>query len=82
MLTKRTQILLEPQTWEMLQQVAAAKNISIGETVRKAVKKTYSKKTLSPTQEVIKSIKSNWKYVKNPKKPIDYKALINHGRKF
>ena len=81
MLTKRTQILLEPQTWELLQQVSIAKNISIGKAVRIAVKNQYKKQTLSRKQ-LVNSIKANHKLLLNPHKPLDYKALINHGRKY
>jgi hypothetical protein len=43
MLTKRTQILFDQQLWTNLMQLAKEKNTSIGELVRNAVRKQYSK---------------------------------------
>ena len=43
MLTKRTQILFDQQLWSSLVQLAKEKNTSVGELVRKAVKKQYIK---------------------------------------
>jgi hypothetical protein len=42
MLTKRTQILFDQQLWVGLTQLAKEKNTSVGELVRRAVRKQYS----------------------------------------
>ena len=80
MLTKRTNILFENELWDLLVGVARREKSSVGEVVRRAVKKVYSgdeiiekrKKAL----ETIKRIRVRQKGV------VDYKALINEGRKY
>lgn len=81
MLTKRVNFLFEEETYQMLRERAALENLSIGELVRKAVKKTYADKDsarLKKIQAAHKWILTNRKVFKN----IDYKALINDGRKY
>lgn len=83
MLTKRAHILFEPSTWDLLNHISNTQDISIGQAVRKAVNKTYLKTNQSLTRkQLVKRIKANHKLLNNPEKPIDYKALINHGRKY
>jgi|APSaa5957512622_1039677.scaffolds.fasta_scaffold12531_4 hypothetical protein len=79
MLTKRAQILFEPETWQILQQVATAKNISTSELIRQTLEKTHkagpaSNKALQAHKTILKTRISS--------KNIDYKALIEHGRKY
>jgi len=65
----------------MLRDRAALEKLSIGELVRKAVKKTYENKDearLKKIQAAHKWILTHRKVQKN----IDYKALINAGRKY
>lgn len=40
-LTKRTQILFSPEEYELLKKLAASTKSSVGELVRRAVKKQY-----------------------------------------
>ncbi len=42
MLTRRTNILFEEETWDKLNKIAQKKKLSIGEIVRNAVKKQLS----------------------------------------
>ena len=80
MLTKRTQILFEPETWQLLQQVSRAKNISTGELIRQSVAKTYLKKDAKLiTKQLLLDIKKLKPKINT--KNINYKELINHGRK-
>jgi len=81
MLTKRVNFLFEEATWQMLQERAVLERISVGDLVRKAVKKTYTDKDdarLKKIQAAHKWILANRQVQKN----IDYKALINAGRKY
>lgn len=43
MLTKRTNILFDPDTWAMLTHLSRQKKATIGELVRHAIKVTYTK---------------------------------------
>lgn len=81
MLTKRVNFLFEEETLRMLQKRAAVEQVSVGELVRKAVKKTYRNKDearLKRIQAAHKWILANRQVQKN----IDYKELINAGRKY
>ncbi|KKR71264.1 MAG: hypothetical protein UU12_C0004G0011 [Candidatus Woesebacteria bacterium GW2011_GWA2_40_7b] len=86
MLTKRTNVLLSEEDHLMLTNLAKESNKTIGELVRHAVKKTYKinkRKTKSKiNKELEAAIKSGWKYLKHPEIPLDYKALIEYGRKY
>lgn len=80
MLTKRTNILFDPQLWQTLTKKAKINKTSVGELVRKAVKQTYldqeDQKTIS------RAIESTKKIRKTLKGRLDYKELINYGRKY
>lgn len=81
MLTKRTQILFDEELWKKISKLAEAKKISVAEYVREAVKKDLAGvKMLEQRRKAIESI------LKHRPKPfkgkIDYKALINYGRKY
>ena len=80
MLTKRTNILFENELWDLLVGVAQREKTSVGEIVRKAVRKVYSEDEIIERRkkalETIKRIRVRQKGV------VDYKALINEGRKY
>lgn len=81
MLTKRVNFLFEEETWQMLQERAMTEQVSIAELVRKAVKKTYNNKD----QARLKRIQAAHKWIlanRQMQKNIDYKELINAGRKY
>lgn len=80
MLTKRTNILFDAALWQTLTSVAKAKRTSIGKLVREAVKEKYTEdEVLRKRNQAFENI------LKLRPKPypgkIDYKALINEGRK-
>lgn len=81
MLTKRTNILFDQKTWLELQFLSKTLGKSIGELVREAVAEKYNKRQRdAQIKEAIDHIR---KIRPAPSKtPIDYKALINHGRKY
>lgn len=81
MLTHRTNILLDEEMIYKLKEIAKKEKTSVGKLIRKAVKKIYfendlyekRKKALQRTLEIRPSVS---------KTPIDYKELINYGRKY
>ena len=81
MLTKRTNILFDDELWNLLTSVAKREKSSVGKIVRKAVRKVYvdqdAKQKRLDTWEMIKKIRPK----PFPGK-IDYKELINYGRKY
>lgn len=82
MLTKRTNILFDEELWKRLTSLAQKRNTSVGELVRIAVKETYDTKD-EMLEKRRKAIEETLKYRPKPfKGKIDYKALINAGRKF
>ena len=80
MLTKRTQILFDQELWQKLNQLAESRNTSIGELVRLAVKKHYTNDALLERRE--RAIEATLKGRFTSKGKIDYKELINYGRKY
>lgn len=80
MLTKRTNILFSEELWKKLLQLAEAKKTSVGEFVRRAVEEKYTKEAeFEQTKQLLERIE---KIRPKPfKGAIDYKALINYGRK-
>lgn len=80
MLTKRTNILLEEDLWRQLKRVAREQNISVSQFIREAIDiKLDEKKQLKQTQKAIDEIRKIRPHFKGK---LDYKALINYGRKY
>lgn len=79
MLVKRTNILFDEDLWDKLVNLAHESGKSIGKLVRKAVVETYFSDNLAEEREAFKEI---LKLRKTFKGTIDYKALINEGRKY
>ena len=79
MLTKRTQILFDENLWFCLVSLSKLQDTSVGELVRRAVKSAYcdNSKELQ-NGKAIDHILSTRKKVNK----IDYKELINYGRKY
>ncbi len=80
MLTKRTQILFDKDLWNKLVKLAKDQNTSASEFLREAAKEKLSREDeLSQRRRAFENI------LKHRPKPvkgrIDYKALINEGRK-
>lgn len=80
MLTKRTNILFDEKLWQQLVSRAKREKTSVGKLVRKAVEKAYVQN--EDKDERTKAFERILKIRKISKKPIDYKALINYGRKY
>lgn len=81
MLNKRTNILFDEVTWQMLQEVSTARSTSVGQLVRLAVKDVYfSQNKSNKRQKILADIDQlNKKVIA---KDINYQHLIKHGRRF
>lgn len=81
MLNKRTNILFDEELWNKLTRLAKSRNTSVGDLVRNAVSKHYelNNDKIHQIQEACKTIESIRPQAKGK---IDYKALINYGRKY
>lgn len=79
MLTKRTQILFDEKLWKRLVILAKKHNTSIGELTRKAIKQTYFSKNVVDQRKA--AFEHILKIRRISKTPVDYKELINAGRK-
>ena len=80
MLVKRTNILFDEDLWGQLTSLASSQTTSVGNLVRNAVKKVYFNDSLVRERaEAIDDIMAIRKVFKGK---IDYKELINAGRKY
>lgn len=81
MLTKRAQILFNNELWNRINKLAVAKKISAGQLIRDAVEKELSQEEilLQRHQAVEQIRKVRPKQIKGK---IDYKELVNYGRKY
>lgn len=83
MLEKRTNLLLEKETYDYLAYLAKERGITVGELIRKAIKREYlakKEKILQSRQRAFKKILRMQEGMKIPEK-LDYKELINYGRR-
>ena len=80
MLTKRTNILFDNDLWDLLTSVAKREKSSMGEVVRRAVRKVYRDDNfIEQKKKAFEAIK---KFRVRQRGFVDYKALINEGRKY
>lgn len=71
MLTKRAQILFDEKTYESLTQIARKNKSTVGELVRKAVKKTYKiKSTVGNSGSLAEAAKSTFGAWEDTHKPL------------
>lgn len=79
MLSKRTNILFDENLWQALIALAKKRNVSAGKLIREAVREKYIPDTkLSETKNLLEDIERIRPRFKGK---IDYKELINYGRK-
>ncbi len=80
MLNKRTNILFNNELWEKLTKLTQMRNISVGSFVREAVEeKLAEEEKLIRRKDAIESTLKNRVHLKGK---VDYKELINYGRKY
>jgi len=80
MLTKRTNILFDKEVWNKLVRLAEAKKVSVSNIIRETINDRFEEEdTLKKRRQAFENI------LKHRPKPypgkIDYKELINAGRK-
>lgn len=80
MLTKRTNILFDETLWRRLTKLAAAKQMSVSNLIRDAVEEKYAEE--AQLEEIRQAIHDIRRIRPRFKGKIDYKALINYGRKY
>ena len=80
MLTRRTNILFDDDLWDLLTSVAKREKSSMGEVVRRAVSKAYRDDNfIEQKKKAFETIK---KFRVRQRGLVDYRALINEGRKY
>lgn len=80
MLTKRTNVLLSDSDYAMLSALSSSRGETMGELIRVAVRKVYQDKKVSTRSQVLRDIDRLAKNINT--KGIDYRALIEDGRKY
>ena len=80
MLTKRTNILFNDDLWDLLTSVARKEKSSVGEVVRRAIIKVYAGDNFVERKN--KAFETIKKFRVKQKGVVDYKILINDGRKY
>ena len=80
MLDKRVNILFDQNLWEKLLALAKKQNASVGELVRNAGEKTYMRE--AELEERRKAIEEIERIRPHFKGKLNYKAMIDYGRKY
>lgn len=79
MLNRRTNILFDDESLKRLSKIARRDGVSIGRLVRKAIRQVYfDQEDRTLIKEAVARIKSSREKIKGK---VDYKELINYGRK-
>jgi macrodomain Ter protein organizer (MatP/YcbG family) len=79
MLTKRVNIMFDQKTWDRLQKVARKEKRGASDLIREAVEVCFLSNSAKKKQKAVQQIKSNRPTVSTS--TIDYKGLINEGRR-
>ncbi|MEK7472536.1 MAG: hypothetical protein AAB625_00705 [Patescibacteria group bacterium] len=81
LLTRRTNVLFDETDYATLLMYSQERGETIGELIRNAIKKTYkAKKVLNANEKAYRMIRKATKGLDFT--GIDYKELINYGRKY
>ncbi|MBU3935417.1 hypothetical protein KJ909_01965 [Patescibacteria group bacterium] len=80
MLTRRTNLLLTEQDYWMLSALTKKKGVSMGELIRTATRKVYGGGVVDARTELLAKMGQLAKKAKT--KGIDYKKLVEDGRKY
>ena len=80
MLTKRTNILFDEALWKLLVAQAKKQKTSVGELVRTAARRMYDADQRTAMRK--RAGENIRKIRKVQKGRVDYKELINYGRKY
>lgn len=80
-LSRRTNVLLSEEDYSLLASHVKNQGKTMGQLIREAIKKTYFSKKGGGSQNISNEIKKGWRLLVNPKKRLDYKQLVEYGRK-
>lgn len=80
MLTKRAQILFDQNMWNQLIKLAKKQQTSVSEIIRKTVEKQIEDEEVF--EKRYQAIESTMKNRLKSRKKINYRELINYGRKY
>jgi len=80
-LTRRTNVLLTEEDYKLIENLSRKERKTMGQLIRTAIKKAYKKESKNQAKSVSADIQKGWSLLINPKKKIDYKDLIEYGRK-
>lgn len=81
LLTRRTNVLLDEESYAVLSMYSQDEGKTLGELIRTAINKTYkAKKILNVNEKAYRMINRATKGLNFS--GIDYKELINYGRKY
>lgn len=78
MLHHRTNVLLTTEEYNLLTKLAHQYKTSKSVLIRQAIQKVYANQ--SHQQSWQDQIKSGWKWLDSPSKPLQYKQLVENGR--
>jgi len=84
MLNRRAHILFEAEDYQLLEAEAVEKDSSVGELVRLAVKRVYVEPKDGKMEARGKAFEALLKFQKKTRQKgrVDYKELIEYGRKY
>lgn len=80
MLNKRANILLKEEEWKKLAAIAKRQKTSAGELIRQAINRIYFEKNIKDERK--RALQEILKIRPHFKGTINYKELINYGRKY
>lgn len=80
MLQKRTNILFDQELWEQITLLAKSRKLFVGQLVKTAVKDQYALQDIT-IRKIKKACQAIESLRPQKKGKLDYKALINYGRK-
>lgn len=80
-LIKRTNVLLSEDDHSLLSSMVKKEGKTMGQLIRDAIKKTYYSKNSGSELNISKEIEKGWKLLLHPEKSLNYKELIEDGRK-
>ncbi len=79
MLIRRTNVLFSKEDYRLLSSLAVKKGVSMGELIRKAIRKVYqADQEIEEKSQLVNSLTSLWKKQKGT---INYKRLVEDGRR-
>jgi hypothetical protein len=85
MLTKRTNVLFDEEMYSQLKYLVKVKGVTVGEYIRGLVRndtKKITRRVKQREKSILAMVKPCWKYLKDPKRPLNYRKLVEDGRRY